>query len=255
MIADLLLRYLTIPAVGAIIAAAAVPAAQAINLGDQPGVRLVQATQRSEVKADALSATLDNFIPGAPAPRQESKTDQTLAKAMALLARLDQIGGDCPPERPDCPVRVRTQQQSAIADLRSAWQPRYDRALDEFERFEERITRCRGIADEYFAIQRELTARLAPDDRRLYAEYDAAEFERYRQWQDQADRTLRQAEDIMADLHNLNIIITKLELSAEFSALYASFVTLPAELTQLHRELDQFRQQSDLIQSTFGTSD
>ena len=52
----------------------------------------------------------------------------------------------------------------------------------------------------------------------------------------------------------MNIIITKLELSANFAALYQDFQELPASMLSLHSEIGHFQQESRRISQTFGHS-
>ena len=50
----------------------------------------------------------------------------------------------------------------------------------------------------------------------------------------------------------MNIIIAKLELSANFAVLYQDFQELPASILSLHSEIGRFRLESRRISQTFG---
>ena len=147
----------------------------------------------------------------------------------------------------------RTEYIQAVEQLQHAWTPRYQRAVQEYKRFAYRIDHADSMAQDYFEIQENLTSNIRnPQDRRRSQHIDAAEREVYLDWRDQAFRTLGQAQAIMSDLHDMNIIITKQSLSAHFAALYEDFHTIPPAITMLHEELARFRQESDRIQQTFG---
>ena len=147
----------------------------------------------------------------------------------------------------------RTEYIQAVEMLEHAWAPRYARAATEYKRFAYRIDHADNMAARYFKVQENLTAYIAnPKDRRRAEGIDAAEREAYLKWRDQAFRTLSQAKSIMIELDDMNIIITKQNLSAHFAALYEDFQTIPPAITLLHKELDRFREESERIQQTFG---
>ena len=102
-------------------------------------------------------------------------------------------------------------------------------------------------------MQEKLTAQISnPEDRSRASGIDAAEREVYLDLERQAFKTLGQAQTIMLDLHDMNVIITKQSLSAHFAALYDDFHTIPPAITLLHEELRRFREESDRIHQTFG---
>ncbi len=147
----------------------------------------------------------------------------------------------------------RTEYIQAVEMLEHAWAPRYARAATEYKRFAYRIDHADTMAVRYFKVQENLTAYIAnPKDRRRAEGIDAAEREAYLKWRDQAFRTLSQAKSIMIELDDMNIIITKQNLSAHFAALYEDFQTIPPAITLLHKELARFREESERIQQTFG---
>ena len=147
----------------------------------------------------------------------------------------------------------RTEYIQAVEMLERAWTPRYQRAAMEYKRFAYRIDHADAMAVRYFKVQEGLTAYIAnPKDRRRAEGIDAAEREAYLKWRDQAFRTLSQAKSIMIELDDMNIIITKQNLSAHFAALYEDFQAIPPAITLLHKELARFREESNRIQQTFG---
>ena len=66
------------------------------------------------------------------------------------------------------------------------------------------------MAADYFQVQQKLTNQIANrEDRERARLIDAKEQEVYLNWRDQAFKTLGQAQLIMIELHDMNIIITK----------------------------------------------
>ena len=86
----------------------------------------------------------------------------------------------------------------------------------------------------------------------LFGGLGLSEREVYLNWRAQAHSTLARARLIKQDLDDLNVLITKLELSANFAALYQDFQELPTSLLTLHAEIDKFREESEMINQTFG---
>ncbi len=148
---------------------------------------------------------------------------------------------------------TRTEYIEAVEQLERAWTPRYERAVDEYKRFARRIDHAADMANEYFPLQRRLTAETSnPQRRRVHELRDEAEYQAYLKWRDQAFDTQAQAYRIMLDLHDMNITITKQNLSAHFQAIYQDFQEIPIQITQLHEELARFQEESARIQSQFG---
>ena len=54
---------------------------------------------------------------------------------------------------------TQTEYIQAVEQLQRAWNPRYNRAVDEFKRFAYRIDHANDMANDYFKIQENLTAR------------------------------------------------------------------------------------------------
>ena len=254
-------------------------------LGKKPNeaTRLVEATERTNNKAESLNHSFTDVIPPAPvrktysAPSPAQNSQATESSGASSPQEPDQQDGPVPTPTPDPYAhpsehavrdameflnRLQTEMEptqteyiQAVEQLQRAWTPRYERANDEFKRFARRIDHSDAMAQEYFQVQQDLTAQIAsPKDRRRAEAIDASEREVYLDWRDQAFKTLGQAKLIMLDLHDMNIIITKQSLSAHFAALYEEFQTIPPEITMLHEELARFRGESEKIQQTFGAA-
>ena len=262
-------------------------------LGKKPNeaTRLVEATERTNNKAESLNRSFTDVIP--PAPVRETSIPPSLVPgAQAPGTQATEAAGtsstDSGPQDPnqEGPVptptpdpyahpsehavrdameflnRLQTEMEptqteyiQAVEQLQRAWTPRYKRANDEFKRFARRIDHSDAMAQEYFLVQQNLTVLISsPKDRRRAEVIDGTEREVYLDWRDQAFKTLGQAKLIMLDLHDMNIIITKQSLSAHFAALYEEFQTIPPAITMLHEELARFREESEKIQQTFGAA-
>ena len=258
-------------------------------LGKKPNeaTRLVEATERTNNKAESLNRSFTDVIP--PAPVRETYIPPSLVPgAQAPGTQATEAAGTPSPQDPNQEGHVptptpdpyahpsehavrdameflnrlqtemeptQTEYIQAVEQLQRAWTPRYKRANDEFKRFARRIDHSDAMAQEYFLVQQNLTVLISsPKDRRRAEAIDATEREVYLDWRDQAFKTLGQAKLIMLDLHDMNIIITKQSLSAHFAALYEEFQTIPPAITMLHEELARFREESEKIQKTFGAA-
>ena len=243
--------------------------------GPNEATKLVEATERTNNKADNLNDSFTDIIPPAPtspepqpapvpadtpgsgAPGQPTPdptpdkyaayadpSEHAVRDAMEYLNRLQTELEPNP-----------TKYINAVEQLQRTWTPRYERAVQEYKRFAYRIDQADAMASEYFQVQENLTTQIVNgEDRHRAKTIDAAERDVYLDWRDQAFRTLGQAQLIMADLHDMNVIITKQSLSAHFAALYDEFHAIPPAITLLHDELNKFREESDRIQKTFGVS-
>ena len=276
-----MLKYVLIAAAVAAILGIGWPAIAGV-FGDGPNeaIKLVEATERTNNKAESLNRSFTDVIP--PAPVRETYRPPSPAPG----SQATEAAGTSSPQDPnqEDPVptptpdpyahpsehavrdameflnRLQTEMEptqteyiQAVEQLQRAWTPRYKRANDEFKRFARRIDHSDAMATEYFQVQEKLTAQISSPKNLQRAEViDAAEREVYLDWRDQAFKTLGQAKLIMLDLHDMNIIITKQSLSAHFAALYEEFQTIPPAITMLHEELARFREESEKIQQTFG---
>ena len=181
---------------------------------------------------------------GTPQPElQYTPGEHAVADAMYFLTR---IHNELEPNP--------TEYTRAVDRLKRAWQPRYDRAAQEYDRFEERVLHAEQMGYEYLELQQRLTDTIQDSQkRRLFQERDAKEQRIVLDWINKANDILADATAIMADLDDMNIAITKLELSATFDAVYQSFTAgIPIAMTLLNEELARFEEQSEEIYRTFG---
>ena len=257
--------------------------------GANEATRLVEATSRTNNKAESLNDSFTDVIPPAPNPRNIDSSGSAQGYADSTLegppgSSLSEGTTEQPssPEITPTPdpyaayahpsehaVRdameylgrlqaqldpSRTEYIQAVEQLQRAWTPRYERAVNEYKRFAYRIDHADAMATEYFRVQKNLTSQISGRQERQRAELiDATEDMVYLNWREQAYRTLGQARVIMSELHDMNVIITKQSLSAHFASLYEEFHTIPPAITLLHQELARFKQESERIQETFGS--
>ena len=106
---------------------------------------------------------------------------------------------------------------------------------------------------EYLEIQQRLTDNIQDPERRFrHQERDILEQDMVLNWINQANGVLSQARAIKADLDDMNVEITKLELSATFAAVYEGFMRMPIAITLLNEELHRFEIETDRIYANFG---
>lgn len=258
-----MLKWIATAVIGALSVAAIVPPLTGALTPANEASKLVEAAGRTNNQAGDLGASFAEVVPltdeqgnpATPEPQQApldpkyqeyaSDSEHAISDAMTFLNQLRHESG---------PV-TRTQYVNAVTQLKSAWQPRYDKAAADYKVFAYRINHAEKMAQQYFEIQADLTSHIAnPEHRRQSEEQDQRELAVFRQWRDQAHETLSQARAIKQDLDDMNIVIAKLELSANFSALYQDFQQLPASMVSLHSEIGQFRRESQRISQTFGPS-
>ena len=236
--------------------------------GQNEATRLVQAADRTQNKAQSLSQSYNNLIPP-PDPISPSPNDPTRQQ--------DDSGADGEAEDPT-PAPTLTPGEHAVKDamdflsraqhelepgtteflnavnlLKSAWDPRYSHAVDEFRRFKRRVEHARDMSEEYLIIQQRLTANISDREvRERLRQVDEQERVLIVEWLTQAAGVLAQAEAIKTNLDDMNIRITKLELSATFAAVYEGFHEMPSALTTLNSELARFDQETERIYQVFG---
>ena len=171
-----------------------------------------------------------------------SQSEHAVMDAMQFLARVDAELGPS-----------HSEYTMAVDRLKRAWQPRYDRAVEEYRRFAERVNHAEKMAYEYLEVQQKLTQTVSDTAlKRTHEERDAREQILILDWINQANTVLGQAYAIKLKLDDMNVSITKLELSATFASVYEGFVQMPIAITLLNGELDRFHQESELIYQTFG---
>lgn len=287
-----MLKYALIAAAAALVISIGWPlASAAFGDGPNEATQLVEATERANTKAESLNDSFTDVIPPAPAARHMSRSSEPVSHRVNHGDGYGSAGGGMtgngagpveptPSPTPDKYAHYqrpsehavrdaieflndlrndpdvapsRTEYIQAVEQLEQAWTPRYRRAVQEYKRFAYRIDHADEMAVRYFRVQENLTSHIASaKDRRRAEQIDAAEREAYLKWRDQAFKTLGQATSIMIELDDMNIVITKQNLSAHFAALYEDFQTIPPAITMLHNELARFREESERIQQTFG---
>ena len=235
--------------------------------GGNEATRLVEAADRTQNKAQSLSRSYNDVIPpqdslfASPANPEEEAADNsgtaeeeptptptltpsehTVKEAMDFL---NQVQKELEPSD--------TEYLRAVNQLKAAWDPRYAEAVDEFRRFKRRVEYAREMSAEYVEIQGQLTANISdPQVRERLRETDALERQLIAEWIAQASGVLAQAEAIKVNLDDMNIQITKLELSATFASIYEGFNRMPLALTALNDELVVFERETERIYQTFG---
>ena len=259
--------------------------------------RLVQATQTTEDKAQAVTRSYNDVIPPAPAVQRQIPLNQPPQGALPIgnpraqpdgghvqevvdpkTGRITQITTN-PEGTPIAePGPQLTPGEHAVADamaflnqvqtefnpgsteyiravelLKGAWAPRYARATEEFKRFEDRVQHAESMGYEYLELQQRLTQSIQSHERRYtHEERDILEQELVLDWVNQANGVLSQARAIKADLDDMNLEITKLELSATFAAVYEGFLRMPIAITLLNTELARFQIETERIYANFG---
>ena len=177
-----------------------------------------------------------------PSVSSDNDVEHDVAAALEALASVD----------PGRYTSATDERIAAIENLRDLWAPRYHQAQEEHRRLDYRIEHAERAARLYFKAQGELTRQIKnPEDRARATASDREEREVYHRWRDQAHRTRTQADRIIGELHDMDIIITKQLLSANFAAVYYDYIELPIALRDLHGDLEQFRARSEEIGAVF----
>ena len=235
--------------------------------GGNEATRLVEAADRTQNKAQSLSRSYNDVIPpqdslfaslvnpgdgtadNSGAEQDEPTPTPTLTPSEHAVKDamdfLNQVQQELEPGD--------TEYLRAVNQLKSAWDPRYAEAVDEFRRFKRRVEYAREMSAEYVEIQERLTANVSDRQvRERLRETDALERQLIAEWMAQASGVLAQAEAIRVNLDDMNIQITKLELSATYASVYEGFNRMPLALTALNDELDIFERETERIYQTFG---
>ena len=246
------------------------PLASSIASGGQnEATRLVEAADRTQNKAQSLSHSYNELIPP-PDPVSASPEDPE--------RRQQEPAGDAEPTEEPTATPTLTPSEHAVKDamdflsrvqsdlepgsaeyldavnlLKAAWDPRYAHAVDEYRRFKQRIEHASDMSEEYIEIQQRLTSNISDRDvRGRLRQVDAQERVLIVEWLTQAAEVLAHAEDIKRNLDDMNIRITKLELSATFASVYEGLSEMPLALTTLNTELVRFEQETERIYQVFG---
>ena len=142
-----------------------------------------------------------------------------------------------------------------IEQLVNQWKPRYYRAIDAFNRFSASIDAATVLSAAYFEAQSLLTERFNSRARRAEARIeDAAEYERYLEWEAEAQSKLELALAIMLRMEDMDIDIEKMRLASELSPEIAKFSSVPDEILELSRELARFQIASRNVRASVGTA-
>ena len=235
---------------------------------DNEATRLVEAADRTQSKAESLSESYSEVIPppvslfsalagggngqsesdgeeDEPTPTPEATltpAEHAVKDAMELLNKAQQ---ELEPGS--------TEYIQAVNQLKSVWDPRYARAAEEFKRFKYRVEYAEDMGGNYLETQERLTSNINnPEVRARMQQVDSLEREQLVKWMGQASAVLAQAQAIKTNLDDMNIRITKLELSATFASVYEGFHRMPVALTALNDELATFERETERIYEVFG---
>ena len=182
-------------------------------LGDRPNeaTRLVEATERTNNKAESLNDSFTRVIPPAPAgptyapnpaaqhgngimpvsrngePTKNGEQDPGQPQPSPTPDRYAHASEHAVRDAMEYLNRLQTEMQptqteyiQAVEQLQRAWNPRYLQAYDEFKRFARKIDHADTMAQEYFLVQRNLTSQIASSkDRQRAGAIDATEHEVY----------------------------------------------------------------------------
>ena len=236
---------------------------------DNPGLKVAEATSNASVQAGKLIRVFDSVNPHSiPVSPPGNNSDTTSGKppepAAAEGENIPEITSPADTAVKDAynwmvyyanqsGVDSQHKYIEAANTLREEWEPRYKASRVEYNKLNHQVEFSKETAEEYFAIQKELTDQIQePELKEQLRKSDLQEKEVYRKWAEQADKTVLMAYKIMQDLEDMNVVIAKTNLSAHFAALNSSTQTLPTSMMALHQELDYFRQATQDINSTFG---
>ena len=128
-----------------------------------------------------------------------------------------------------------------INSLLGLWEPRYAAAQSAFTKLDSAIALAEQQADSYFAAQRALTAQYNDPERKARRQArDDAFFADYQAWQQDAHNIRDEAAAILRKLNDIDIDLRKLELDSGFSFTGTAIDALPAEISSLDNELNEF---------------
>ena len=261
-----MLKWILGSAIGLGALAVGIPMIGSALSNDNEAQKLVEAADRTNNQAGDLGNSYTRIVPitdeqGEPVGPEEqanqnedpdakyeeytSQAEHEVRDAIVFLNNLLEETGP-PPQ---------TEYLAAVQQLQAAWSPRYQKAIKDYKVFAYRIHHSEKMAEEYFHIQARLTASITNVDIRGKAEQnDLHERNAYLEWRSQAHKTLSRALLIKQDLDDMDVIITKQVLSANFAALYQDFQELPQSMVALHADIREFHRQSEEITATFGSA-
>ena len=197
----------------------------------QPGGATVS-TRDADVDADA-----EGFTPKADSPHSSE-----VQEAFALMQQFAE-GGNL---HNDTFV-------AAARQLKDAWEPLFEQSYRDYEEMNIRITLAKETAEEYFAQQSRLTNSINdPAFRTEMVAHDVKEREIFTNWSVKADEIAASAYEMMQDMEDVNVFITKANLSAHFAALQKSTSKLPVSMIHLNEQLNEFRSATHELTQTIG---
>ena len=217
------------------------------------GADLSAAAGAAMRQADDVGRSLGRLVPARAGAGREGDGDDDddrheVAAALEALAAVDGGRSGGGNKRIDAGERI-----DAIEALRDAWSARYRSAEAEHRRLGYRIEHAERAAGRYFRAQAELTRGVRDPVERSRADAgDRAEMRVYARWRDQAHRTRARAGSIMDRLHDLDVMISKRRLSANFAAVRRDLLELPVAVRDLDRDLERLRVRWEEMGAAFG---
>lgn len=171
-------------------------------------------------------------------------SDPAVSEALARLSRLS-----------DAEERSESEYILAVNELQSEWRPRYNRAIADYEKLAYRIDYVKEAASDYFQLQKDLTERIRdPQLRSEVALRDANEKHQFDVWERGSNEMLGKVSTIVDDIEDMNVIIDKLTLAANFAIIFDNFGSLSTSIVQLHDEIALFKARSDSIADAISSS-
>ena len=165
--------------------------------------------------------------------------------------------GEPPGNASETQLHTETPDIAKITDidaLMEQWEPRYDGAKLAYVKFEAAIKNAKASAAAYFATQQALTEQINDPAALAQARQDdVQDLALYRQWEAPADSALNNARAIGTRLDDMDALLRKLHLRADFVFDATSFQEVPAAILELNQELNDFRVASETIRATTGS--
>ena len=227
------------------------------------GADLSAAAGAAMRQADDVGRSLGRLVParaGASGEGDGGDDRHEVAAALEALAAVDGGRSGGANKRNDAGERNDANKHNdaneridAIEALRDAWSGRYRSAEAEHRRLGYRIEHAERAAGRYFRAQAELTRGVRDPVERSRADAgDRAEMRVYARWRDQAHRTRARAGAIMDRLHDLDVMISKRRLSANFASVRRDLLELPIAVRDLDRDLERLRARWEEMGAALG---
>lgn len=139
----------------------------------------------------------------------------------------------------------------AARDLREAWEPLYVQTHKEYKELNTRIELAKSAFTDYFEQNSALAAAINdPDFRKRLRESDLREQGIFDSWATQADNIAALAYDVMQDMQDVNMYITRINLAAQQNdadSMADSLQQLDIEIQRL--QIGDFRAATDELNS------